>query len=78
MAIDGNLKLKINVNPGYLARKVMKSGLYDAYTDALLDLAQEFQENSPIGATRQLVEGWDVQNRTLAKVFYGMTRGYCV
>ncbi len=62
MTINGSLKLKINVNPGYLADRVMKSGLYDAYTDALLDLAQEFQENSPIGATRQLKEGWDVQN----------------
>ena len=62
VALNGDLRLKIKVNPGLLADQVMKSSLYDAYTDALLDLAQEFQDNSPIGASRMLVEGWDVQN----------------
>ncbi len=70
MSIKGNLKLKVNVNPGYLSERLLKSKIYDTYTDALLDLAQEFQENSPVGATRQLIEGWDVQN-TPRKVAFG-------
>ena len=70
MSIKGNLKLKVNVNPGYLSERLLKSKIYDTYTDALLDLAQEFQENSPVGATRELIEGWDVQN-TPRKVAFG-------
>lgn len=57
-----NLKFNIKVNPGYLADQVVKSGLYDRYTDALLDIAEEFQANSPVGATGQLKSSWDVQN----------------
>ncbi len=60
MAIGGELRMRVTVNPGRLASEVMKKGLYDAYIDSLLDVAQEFQEKSPIGATRQLVEGWSI------------------
>ena len=70
MSIKGNLKLKVNVNPGYLSDRLLKSKVYDAYTDALLNLTQEFQENSPVGATRQLKESWDVQN-TPKRVAWG-------
>lgn len=70
MPIQGNLKLNIRVNPGYIDNQIAKSGFYDAFTDELLDLAQEFQENSPIGATEQLISGWDVQS-TPRKIPYG-------
>lgn len=60
--MQGNLKLNIKVNPGYLASEVMRKGVYDVYTDALLDAAAEFQANSPVGSTRALKESWDVQN----------------
>jgi hypothetical protein len=68
--MKGDLKLNIKVNPGYLAEQVLKSGVYEVYTDCLLDLAAEFQENSPIGATRELIQGWDVQSSP-KKVAYG-------
>ena len=70
MNIKGNLRLKVNVNPGYLSSRLLKSKIYDTYTSALLDLAQEFQENSSVGATRQLKESWDVQN-TPKRVAWG-------
>ena len=57
-----DLKLKVKVNPGYLASEVMRKGVYDAYTDALLDAADEFQKGSPVGATKQLKSSWQVQN----------------
>ncbi|MEN9566226.1 MAG: hypothetical protein RLZZ69_1422 [Cyanobacteriota bacterium] len=60
--MSANLKFNIKVNPGYLADQVVKSGLYERYSDALLDIAEEFQVNSPVGATRQLKSSWDVQN----------------
>ena len=60
--MKGDLKLKVRVNPGYLASEVMRKGVYDVYTDALLDAADEFQKGSPIGATKQLKSSWDVQN----------------
>lgn len=62
MSLKGTLKLKVNVNPGYIADHILKSKVYDTYTDCLLELAQEFQENSPVGATGQLKASWDVQN----------------
>ena len=39
----------------------MKRGIYDAFVDELLDVADELQQGSPVGATRELIEGWDVQ-----------------
>ncbi len=60
MAIGGELRMRVTVNPGRLASQVMKKGLYDAYIDSLLEVTQEFQEKSPIGASRQLIEGWDI------------------
>lgn len=40
MVIKGDLRLKINVNPGLIVDEVMKPGLYDAYTNALISLQQ--------------------------------------
>ncbi|ELS01164.1 hypothetical protein Xen7305DRAFT_00008660 [Xenococcus sp. PCC 7305] len=60
MAISGNLKIKVSVNPGYLADQAMKQGLYDAYVDELLDVADEWQQESYVGATKDLKGGWDV------------------
>lgn len=62
MTLKGSLKLNIKANPGYLADAILKSKVYDTYTDALLDAAQEFQENSPVGSTGDLKAGWSVQN----------------
>jgi hypothetical protein len=58
--LQHTVKLKIKANPGFIASEVMKRGLYDAYIDALLDLADEFQQNSPVGATKELKGSWDV------------------
>lgn len=60
--MKADLRLKVNVNPGYLVDRILKSKVYDTYTDCLLELAQEFQENSPVGASGQLKASWDVQN----------------
>ncbi len=70
MSIKGDLRLKVNVNPGYIADRILKSKVYDTYTDCLLELAQEFQENSPVGASGQLKASWDVQN-TPKRVAWG-------
>ena len=60
MSIGGELRLRVTANPGLIASLVMKKGLYDAYIDSLLEATQEFQENSPVGATRDLKNSWDV------------------
>lgn len=60
MTIKADLRLKVSVNPGYLASQVMKKGLYDKYIDCLLDAADEFQKNSVIGATSALKNSWDI------------------
>ncbi len=58
--MESVLKLKVKANPGYIASEVMKRKLYDVYIDALLDAADEFQQNSPVGATGELKSSWDV------------------
>lgn len=58
--IKGNLKLKIVINEGAIASQVMRQSLYDTYVDGLLDIANEFQQNSPVGASSKLKSEWNV------------------
>lgn len=58
--INGQIKLKVSFNPGYLAQEAMRQGLYDAYVDELLDAADLFQQESYVGVTKELKSGWDV------------------
>lgn len=62
MAIGGELRLRVSVNEGLIAKQVMKQGLYDAFVGGMLDAAQEFQEGSPVGATGDLKAGWDISS----------------
>jgi hypothetical protein len=59
--MSNNFSVKVSVNPGLLANAVMRKGLYDAYVDKLLDAVEEFQNNSPRGATGDLAAEWDLQ-----------------
>jgi hypothetical protein len=59
--IEGNLKLSAKVNPGYLAQTVLRSQVYDIFEDELLETADYLQQESYVGATRELKEGWDIQ-----------------
>lgn len=59
--VKGTLKLNIKANPGFIATQAMKKGIYDTFVDELLETANELQQGSPVGATRELIEGWDIQ-----------------
>lgn len=58
--IQGNLRLRVDTNPGYLFNEVMRQGVQDIFEEELLETADYLQKESYVGATRQLKEGWTV------------------
>jgi hypothetical protein len=59
-SINGDLRLQVRANPGLLAEKVLRGKVYDEFIDGLLEIAQELQEKSYVGATGKLKSSWDV------------------
>lgn len=64
-AIKGEIKLKVTVNRGAIAKKIVREHLYDIFVDLLFDLADDLQRGSYVGASKafgkpSLKEGWDI------------------
>ena len=60
--VDGNIKLDISIDSQVLAQEAMQSGkIKETFTDALLDVADELQQESYRGATLDLAGSWDVE-----------------
>ena len=53
------LRLELNFNPKYLQPEVAKR-VRRVFDDVALDLADQLQQESPVGATGQLAAGWNV------------------
>lgn len=60
LEINGNLRLKISTNPGYISDRVFRSGVQKIFEDELLAAAAELERESPVGATGQLKSSWQV------------------
>jgi hypothetical protein len=60
LEINGNLRLKISTNPGYIADLVFRGGVQKIFEDELLETAAQLERESPVGATGQLKSSWRV------------------
>lgn len=63
--MKGELKFTTRVDRGLIASEAMRQAIYDIFVDLLLDLADELQKGSYVGASKakgrdSLQEGWDV------------------
>ena len=58
--MQGKIELNITIDPDSLALEVMRQGVYDTFTDALLDETDKLQQESYRGATLDLAASWDV------------------
>ena len=63
MTISGDLRLRVSVNPGYLADQVLKSEVYNIYNEELLNLAVKLESDSYVGASSKLKDSWDINSR---------------
>ena len=60
-----NLQINIAVNEDQLSSEVMDA-ISDVFVDRWIDAVDEFQQNTPVGATGDLIRGWDISDRRLS------------
>ncbi len=60
-----NLGIKITINKDQLASEVMDE-ISEVFVDGWIDATDEFQRNTPVGATGNLIRGWDISDRRLS------------
>lgn len=67
------MTLRIDVNDldeDRLANEAMRAGVYDAFIDPIIDAADNFQKESPVGATGDLKRAWDVSHPGVSNVTF--------
>ena len=67
------LELIVRVDPNLLAEEAMDSGIRDTFVNGWIDAVDEFQQNTPVGATGDLKRGWDIQDKSLASNVHQVT-----
>ncbi len=68
----GNLDITITINEDELASEVLDE-LEPIFVDRWLDAVDEFQQNTPVGATGDLKRGWDISDRRLSPYQHEVT-----